>query len=156
MTIAATVKSHLEEKGVDYEVVTHPTSGSTQETAEAAQVDQGHLAKGVILTDREGAVMVVIPGDCWVKLAAVQKELDRELALAAEDAAAKRFPDCTPGALPPLGPAYGIETLLDKAVISLAHVYFESGDHRTLLKVRGEDFAELLSGCRRGYFCHED
>lgn len=156
MTISATVKRHLEAKGIDYEVVTHQTSGSTQEAAEQAQVDQGHLAKAVLLVDHAGAVMVVIPGDAWVKLAAVQKELDRELALATEDEAAARFADCAPGALPPLGPAYGIETLLDKAVISLAHVYFESGDHRTLLKVRGEDFAELLSGCRRGYFCHDD
>jgi Ala-tRNA(Pro) deacylase len=71
MTIAATVKSYIEGRGVDYEVIAHPRSGSSHETAEAAHVDEGHIAKGVILEDREGAVMVVIPGDAWVNLSSI-------------------------------------------------------------------------------------
>jgi Ala-tRNA(Pro) deacylase len=156
MTIAATVKSYIEGRGVSYEVIAHPASGSSHETAEAAHVDEGHIAKAVILIDREGAVMAVVPGNAWVKLSAVKDELDREMVLAGEGDAAGHFPDCDVGAIPPLGPAYGMETLIDKALVSLAHVYFESGDHRTLIKVDGEDFLELLSGVRRGYFCHED
>ena len=78
------------------------------------------------------------------------------MVLAEEKDAAGYFPDCDPGAIPPLGPAYGMETLLDEALVSLAHVFFESGDHRTLIKVSGGDFLDLLSGVRRGHFSHED
>ena len=155
MTIAATVKSHIEGRGVAYEMIAHPATGSSHETAEAAHVDEGHIAKAVILKDHAGAVMVVVPGDSWVKLPAVEKELDREMALADEKAAAGYFPDCDTGAIPPLGPAYGMETLVDRTLTSLAYVYFESGDHRSLLKVKSGDFLELLAGVRLGYFCEE-
>lgn len=156
MTIAATVKSYIEEKGVAYEAIAHPRTGSSHETAEAAHVDEGHIAKAVLLKDSEGAVMVIVPGDAWVKLSAVEKELGRKMVLAEEAEAAGHFPDCDAGAIPPLGPAYGIETLMDRTLTSLAHVYFESGDHRSLLKVNSEDFLELLSGVRVGYFFEED
>ena len=156
MTIAATVKSHIEGRDVAYEVIAHPATGSSHETAEAAHVDEGHIAKAVILQDSEGTVMVVVPADSWVKLSAVEKELNREMVLADENEAARHFPDCDAGAIPPLGPAYGMETLINRTLTSLAYVYFESGDHRSLLKVKSEDFLELLGGARLGYFAEED
>ena len=156
MSMAATVKSYIEGRGVAYEMIAHPATGSSHETAEAAHVDEGHIAKAVVLKDSARAIMAVIPGDSWVKLSAVEKELGREMALASENEAAGYFPDCDPGAIPPLGPAYGMETLMNRTLGSLAYVYFESGDHRTLLKVSGADFLELLSGVRLGYVCEED
>jgi Ala-tRNA(Pro) deacylase len=153
MTMAATVKSYIEGRGVGYEVIAHPASGSSHETAEAAHVDEGHIAKGVILEDSAGAVMVVIPGDAWVDLPAVKKELDRDMVLAEEKDAAGYFPDCDRGAIPPLGPAYGMQTLMDKALLSLAFVYLESGDHRSLVRVDGRALTELLSGVRHGHYC---
>jgi len=156
MTIATTLKSYIEGRGVAYELIPHPVSGSSHETAEAAQVDEGHIAKAVILEDSAGAVMVVIPGNAWVDLAAIKKELDREMRIAEEQDAAVHFPDCDPGAIPPLGPAYGMETLMDKALTALAYVYLESGDHRSLIRIDGEALPELLSGVRKGYFCEQE
>lgn len=156
MTIAATVKSYIEGRGASYEVIAHPASGSSHETAAAAHVDEGHIAKGVILKDGTGAVMVVVPGDAWVNLSAIRNELDREMVLAEENEAAGYFPDCEPGAIPPLGPAYGMETLLDEALTSLGYVYLESGDHRSLIKIDGHMLPELLAGVRHGHFCEED
>ena len=156
MTIAATVKRYIEERGVDYELIAHPRSGSSHETAEAAHVDEGHIAKAVVLADAAGALMVVVPGNAWVDLSAIKRELDRAMTLAEEDDAAGFFPDCDPGAIPPLGPAYGMETLLDEALISLAHVYLESGDHRSLIRISGAARPVLLSGVRHGHYCQED
>jgi len=62
------------------------------------------------------------------------------------------FDDCEPGAVPPLGPAYGIETLLDESLTSVADVFFEAGDHELLVHLRGEIFQALLRGARRGYY----
>ena len=155
MTMASTVKGYIEGRPNAFETIAHPKSGSSHETAEAAHVDEGHIAKALILKDSAGAVMVVIPGNVWVNLSAIGKELDRKMVLAEEKYAAEYFPDCDPGAIPPLGPAYGMETLLDTALSSLAYVYLESGDHRSLIKVKDEALPELLSGVRRGHFCEE-
>lgn len=153
MTLATTVKTYIEGRGVAYEVIPHPVSGSSHDTADAAHVDEAHIAKGVILKDGAGTVMVVIPANAWVDLSAIRKELDREMDLAGEQDAAGYFPDCDPGAIPPLGPAYGMQTLVDKALFALGYVYLESGDHRSLIKIAGEALPDLLSGVRRGYFC---
>ena len=102
-----------------------------------------------------GYVLVVIPGNAWVKLEALRQELDRPLELAEEAEIEPLFPDCRPGAIPPLGQAYGIETCLDEALTSLANVYFEAGDHEELVHVSGEAFNTLLQGARQGHFSHE-
>jgi len=155
MTMPTTVKRYLDQCGIAYELVSHPATGSSHESAAAAHVDEDRVAKAVILTDAEGGVIVVIPGDKWVKVHAVGAALGRELQLADEGDAARYFPDCDPGAIPPLGPAYDMEILLDEALTRRAFVYFESGDHRTLVKTSGDDFLALLEGARRGNFCDQ-
>jgi Ala-tRNA(Pro) deacylase len=155
MAIAQTVKNYLSQKSVNYGLETHPHSGSSHETALASHISEDHIAKGVIVKDATGYAMVVVPAVNYVEMKHVRKELDRELELVAEDEFAKLFPDCEPGAVPPIGPAYQIETFLDEGLTSLANVYLESGDHEHLVHVSGDDFKNLLSGVRHGHFSHE-
>jgi Ala-tRNA(Pro) deacylase len=156
MAIAETVKNYLAQKSVDYDLVSHPHSGSSHETAEASHVREDHIAKGVIVKDASGYAMVVVPAINYVEMKHVRKELERDLKLVAEEEFAKLFPDCEPGAVPPLGPAYQIETFLDEALTTPTNIYFEAGDHEHLLHVSGEDFKTLLSGVRHGHYSHDD
>jgi Ala-tRNA(Pro) deacylase len=100
--------------------------------------------------------MVVVPASHWVEIEHLRKELKRDFHLAEEDELAALFGDCEAGAVPPLGPAYGIETFLDQSLTSLANVYFEAGDHEKLVHTSGENFRTLLGGVRHGYYSHED
>ena len=109
----------------------------------------------MIVKDDAGYAMVVLPASQYVEMKHVRKELNRELVLVEEDEFALLFPDCEPGAIPPLGPAYKIETFLDEALKSLANIYFEAGDHEHLIHTNGEDFKKLLSGVRHGHFSHD-
>ena len=154
MTIATTVKAYLEQLNVNYELVPHPRTYSSKETAQVAHVKEDHIAKAVLLKNDTGIVMAVIPGSEYLKIHAVQQELDRKLELADETLVDKIFADCQPGAIPPLGPAYSIETVVDEALSSLAYINFESGDHENLVRISGEDFHTLLAGARHGYFSH--
>jgi len=156
MAIADTVKNFLAEKSVNYDLVAHPHTGSSHETAEVSHVSEDHIAKAVIVKDASGYTMVVVPASFYVEMKHVRKELDREFKLVEEDEFAKLFTDCEPGAVPPLGPAYNIETYLDEGLTSLANVYFESGDHEHLVHVSGDDFKHLLSGIRHGHFSNDD
>jgi len=156
MAIASTVKDHLESMGVDYELITHPRTHSSRETAAAAQVREDHVAKGVLLQDAGGYVLAVIPGDSWVRLHGIQAELNRELQLAPEQDVERLFGDCDPGAVPCTGMAYGIETIVDEALASLAFVYCESGDHEHLVRLSAAAFHTLMGGLRHGHFSHEE
>ena len=84
MAIAATVRSHLEALDINYDLITHPHTASSRETAAAAAVREDHIAKGVLLKDAEGYVLAVIPGDSWVRFHGVQAELNRQLDIGRE------------------------------------------------------------------------
>lgn len=156
MAVANTLQRFLEQQSVKYDLVPHSHTGSSHETAEAAHVSEDHIAKAVIVKDAAGYAMVVVPASNWVEVEHLRKELNRDFHLATEDELAKLFNDCETGAVPPLGPAYGIETFLDEALTSLANVYFEAGDHEQLVHMAGNDFRTLLGGVRHGYYSHND
>jgi Ala-tRNA(Pro) deacylase len=152
MSTATRVESHLREHGVPFELLPHKTTGSTHESASAAHVPEDHIAKAVMVRDSQGHAMVVVPGDTWVHLDALNKDADRFFKLDEESELSELLPDCAPGAVPPMGLVYGIETYLDEALTTLAKVYFESGDHQNLVQVAGSDFVKLLAGVRQGHY----
>jgi len=155
MSISATVTTSLTEHQVEYELVPHSRTYSSHNTAESAHVCEDHIAKAVVVKDQQGFAMVVIPASQWLKLHALQEETGREFVLAYEAEIDELFSDCQPGAIPPLGPDYGIETLLDERLTSLANLYFEAGDHEHLVHIDGESFLRLLKGVRHGNFSHD-
>jgi Ala-tRNA(Pro) deacylase len=154
MTIARTVASRLQSRRVPYEIVTHPYRETTREAAESAHVPLGRLAKAVVLYDRRGYLMAVLPGDRHVSLEDLRRRLGRRLSMAAEVRLSQVFKDCESGAIPPLGPAYGLETIIDDGLVGLPDIYFEGGDHRELIRVSGERFLALLPEAEHGQFAH--
>jgi Ala-tRNA(Pro) deacylase len=156
MAIAKTVSSLLADLAVDYDLISHTRSVSTHESAESAHVPEDHVAKAVIVKDASGFAMVIIPGSSWLRLEALDEETGRQFRLADEREVDILFPDCRPGAVPPVGPAYAMETFLDEGLTTLANVYFEAGDHEHLVHVGSEAFLTLLKGVRRGHFSHEN
>lgn len=155
MTIAASVRRMLDAHGIAYELIPHPRTETTLETARVAHVSEDHIAKGVLLKDSRGPLLVVVPGDRHVRLDHLREVLQRsKLELVTETEMGNLLPDCAPGAVPALGAAYGLETWLDDSLLGLAHVYFEAGDHAHLVRVPGEAFRRLLGEARHGAFGH--
>ena len=105
MAIANTILSYLNEREIPYSVVPHPRTLSTRQTADAAHIPPERVAKAVVLADRRGYLMAVIPGDRHVSIGTLSQRLGRNLALALENRIAPGFKDCDPGAIPPIGPA---------------------------------------------------
>jgi len=153
MAIAATVSNFLQTKDVEYDVLTHPHTATSGESAQAAHVPGTRLAKSVILEDEQGFLMVVLPSCRQVNLQELQRQLKRNLVLAAEPEFGRLFADCEIGALPPIGPAYGVETVVDDAIAEQPDIFFEAGDHEQLIHVSAETFQALLGeNTRHGQF----
>ncbi|NIR62114.1 MAG: YbaK/EbsC family protein [Gammaproteobacteria bacterium] len=152
MTMATTVERSVGER--TYELVPHPYSHSTNEAAQLAHVSGKHIAKGVVLEDEDGYLMVVIPATHHVELNHLRAMLQRDVGLATEPELERLFPDCARGAVPALGPAYGLETLLDEALLEASEVLFEAGDHESLVRMSTHQFMELLGPVQQGVFSH--
>lgn len=154
MSIAKTVVDCLQKDRVAYDVVTHPRTVCARETAGSVAVPADRVAKAVVLSDSRGYVMAVIPANKYVSLKTLSRKLNRRLALAREDGLSPVFKDCERGAIPPLGPAYGMETIVDDSLVGQPEIYFEAGDHEELIRVSGEQFLALLRLARHGQFSH--
>ena len=149
MSIAATVQTRLSEAGVQYDIIEHPRTSNSAHTAEAAHVPGARLAKSVVLEDGDRYLMAVVPATHSVDIGALYRRFGREIGLATEEQVSELFADCEPGAVPPLGQVYGIETILDEAFVDAQDVYFEGGDHRALVHVNGSDFLKLMGDAPR-------
>ena len=159
MTISATVQRYLQGRGVPYEVLTHPLTGSSSETAQSTHVSGDRIAKTVVLRDgdaADGYLLAVLPASHHLSLDLLQQWLGRSVELASEQEIGRLFPDCELGAIPPLGEAYGLDVVLDDSLAGLGEVCFEGGDHRTLIKLGGEQFRQLMAGARHARFSRHD
>lgn len=156
MSIPSRLSSYLDQRGTRYEIHAHEPSRSSAETARAAQVLPHQLAKSVIFEDAAGCVMAVLPADKAVMLGPLSQLLGRqELRLANENRIALLFKDCDRGAVPPVGMAWGIETIVDDELETNDVIYMEGGDHERLLRMSREQFHALMSTAQHGHFCEK-
>ena len=156
MTIAKKLQGYLKDHEIKYRLITHPHTGSSMGSAEQAHIPGDALAKGVLLKDVDGYLLVVVPSDYHIELDSLQKLSGRKMGMANEEDLAGQFSDCEVGAIPPIGHVYGITTLWDPntSLGKLDKVYFEAGDHEHLVQVSGEKFHELMAPADRGEFSH--
>lgn len=152
MAIAMHLMDYLASHGVGYDVVTHPRAAHMSGAAHKAHVPSDSVAKGVLLEDANGYVLAVVPASHHVDLGQLHRWLNRPLGLATEPELAGLFEDCELGAIPPIGAAYGLETIFDDSLGERPDVYLEGGDHRTLLHVKGDDFLRLMAGTKHARF----
>jgi Ala-tRNA(Pro) deacylase len=154
MAVATTLQEYLESRRVAYEVITHSHTESAMRTAEAAHVPGDQMAKCVLLGDDHSYLLAVIPATYRLELGRLNQVSARHLEMIPEDEMGSAFSDCERGAIPPVGAAYGIETILEADLARQEAVYFESGDHEHLIKMRGEDFLTLMDQAQRAHVSH--
>ena len=154
MAIAASVYDYLSRERIRYDMLVHPITQDSAHSAQTAHVPGDQLAKCVLLEDENGYVMAVLPASHRLDMQAVRDELHRPVGLATESEIASLFSDCEPGAIPPLAPAYGIEAVVDQSLGDIPDVYFEAGDHVSLVHVSGRDFHKLMSDAPHRHISH--
>lgn len=144
MTVSRKLKQYLDQEGIRYDAVPHPRTATASETAEAAHVPGECVAKTVVIHHEGGYALAVVPSSDRVDLTALQSLLDRRLGLASEKEISQLFDDCDIGAAPPVGAAYGVMTVVDKSLDERDDIWFEAGDHKTLVHVTGAEFGQLM------------
>ncbi len=152
MTISHRVENFLIEHDIPYDLVAHPHATNSLETAHLAHVSGDRVAKTVVLEDDQGYLMAVVPASNRVDLGELHRQMKRNLGLATEPELQGLFDDCELGAIPPVGMAYGIETIVDDSLAEQSEIYFEGGDHECLVRVSGEGFDSMMEEVQHGSF----
>lgn len=150
MGIALTMQEYLEDNHIPYEISRHNRTGSSAMTAQVSHVPGRSLAKGVVLKWDGSYVLAILPASRHVDLDKISEMLGERVDLASEEEASSLFPDCEVGAVPILGAPYRIACVIDKRLDGADDIYFEGGDHRTLVHVSGEEFGRMTYGIPQG------
>ena len=154
MAISITLAEYLDNEGINYDLVAHPHTSSSLESAESAHIPGDKLAKCIVLGDGKGYVLAVIPSTHRLDLDSLQQYLGRKMDLVSEMRLNQLFHDCELGAIPPVGKAYGYETVMDNSLMDCEDVYFEAGDHVDLVHMSGKQFHALMGDTGHGRFSH--
>lgn len=150
MAIAMKLKEYLDQEHVKYDVIDHPYSDTSMQTAQEAHIPGDKIAKAVLLHDDAGFVLAVVPATHKVLLGKLHKSFKRYLTLADENEIQDVFDDCSAGAIPPVGKAYNMDVIYDDSLNRSEDIYFEAGDHISLVHVSRDDFKALLDKVPHG------
>ena len=152
MGMSITLREYLDDRNVEYDLVHHPRTFTSMETAAAAHIAGDKLAKAVMVEDEHGYLTVVIPSTHHLHFGALREQLGHPFGLATEEEISRLFDDCEVGSCPALGQAYGLMVLVDEALFDQDEIYFEAGDHTELVHMSGQDFEALMTQAGHGHF----
>lgn len=154
MAMSDTLTRYLQAQDVSYDVLHHPHTATSMEAAQAAHIPGDQVAKTVVLEDDDGFVVAVLPATHRIDLGELHRQLHRRLGLATEAEVSTLFTDCEIGAVPPIGAAFGVDTIVDQSLVEQPEIYFDAGDHEQMIHMTGETFDSLLGDAEYASFSY--
>jgi HD-like signal output (HDOD) protein/prolyl-tRNA editing enzyme YbaK/EbsC (Cys-tRNA(Pro) deacylase) len=150
VSTSITVRRYLDKQDVRYATTNFDGALEDMFTKGNDRVNPSQIAKAVVLKDLRGMLMAVLPGPNHLNIEALNRQLHRNLQFAEAEDYQTIFADCAPGILPPLGEAYGFETVVDDGLLDQDLIYFVSGNNNELVRISGYDFQLLHSNAWYG------
>lgn len=142
--IPRSIETFLTEQHLPYSVLHHPPAYTAQQEAAVAHVPGMQWAKTVVCMTDYQPVLAVVPAPDLVDLDRLRAMTGaRDVRLASEREFGHLYRDCEVGAMPPLGPLYGQQVFIDRALEG-GDIVFEAGSHTDAIRVRYEDFARVV------------
>jgi Ala-tRNA(Pro) deacylase len=142
----------LDEHHIPFDIVAHPHSQTSAETARAAGVPASRLAKGVLLDGMDCQLVAMIPADKEIQLGKLGQDQGMEFSLAEEASVNRLFSECEPGVVPGLPNAWGVEMVWDDDLMAQPDIYLEGGDHERLLHIETRFLREAFGDAPHCHF----
>ncbi len=139
------LEEFLASRHATYEPVTHPAAVTAQEQAAVMHVPGRSLAKVLIVKERDGLVMAIVPAATEVDLDRVKGLIGHgDVRLASVEEIRAVVPDCPPGSIPPFGALYGLRAFIDRSLLGVPEVTMPAGDPASAIRMRWSEFERLV------------
>jgi Ala-tRNA(Pro) deacylase len=126
-------------------LVEHGERFTAAAEARASGVGPEDAAKDVVLRRGDEYVLALIPASERLDLSKVRNLTGAgdELRLATEEEIAADFPGFAVGALPPFGPIFEVEEIVDRRLLDHDRVLCNGGDHSHSVKVNPNEIVRV-------------
>ena len=119
------IRNFLLARSVRFEVLLHAPSQSSAHLAGSVHVPGRSVAKAVLVKAGEVFALAVLPSTHRVDTGRLAEVLGvSTVRIATECEVEEVFDDCEPGALPPFGRLYGLQTVVDASLSGSSEVVF--------------------------------
>jgi Ala-tRNA(Pro) deacylase len=142
---AASITEYLDGEGVQYELVEHEPTMSAAAEAEATHHPQQQVAKTVVVHDRGGYILAIVPASERLDLRKLRDLLgaSQSMRLATEEEMASDFPTLEVGATPPVGPTLPRAEVVDRRLLEEDRILCSGGDHRHSIVLDPRDVVRM-------------
>jgi Ala-tRNA(Pro) deacylase len=138
------LEEFLASRGARYQRIEHREAFTAQEEAAAAHVSGWSWAKVVVVKDRQGLAMTVLPACCDIDMNRLRGLIGLgEIELASVEDLLRSTPGCELGAAPPFGRLFGMPTFAEEALANQRDITMPAGDHRTAIRMRATEYLRL-------------
>lgn len=139
------LRQHLDNSKVSYAIINHSPAYTAQKVAASAHISGKSIAKTVIVRVGDELIMVVLPANHLIHLKKLKNFLkESDVALAREREFESKFPDCETGTMPPFGNLYDMQVYVAKELAEDEQIAFNAGSYRELVRMKYQDFANLV------------
>ena len=141
---AQKLKQMLDQRSIKYISINHSPTYTARETAASTFVPRREFAKTIIVDLDGEKVMAVVSASRHVDLAGLRSLAGaNEARLVSEDEFKASFPDCEPGAMPPVGSLYDMRVFVDEMITEIDDLCFNAGSHEQILRMDCGDYMKL-------------
>jgi len=154
MTISRSVVEFLQQRGVQYTILSHDVTRTLEGTADSINAPYAKMLRAVILGDGERHMMAVLPVTHVLDFKAIQLKIGGELHVASYRDFSDTFTCCEHGSVPPVGQPFDLPIFVDHSISQLDEVFFEPGSHMAALKMSGTDYIDLVGRQNMGHFAY--
>lgn len=145
------IHDSLSKSGQDFEVLPQVINGNLIDIANGSHVQLKNVARSVLLSDDNGALLLaIIPASHCIDIAVLGRQL-RCSFKAADAADVKRlFPGCHSDYLPPFSLVSVLPCIIDDNLAGQDQIYFPT-EKMQLVRMIAEDFHDLLEHALHGF-----
>lgn len=138
------IVSYLDREGVSYKLLHHRRTYTAQDLASAEHVSGWNVVKPVLVKADDRLMLCALPASQRIDMDQLRSVLHvRRVELADENTLGKVFIDCELGAEPPIGPLFGVPTVMEESIEDADRVIFQVGNHADAVEMPVAEFKRL-------------
>ena len=132
MPISNTLKRYLSDRHASYDTLSHQLTASSSQTAEEAHIPGSRLIKAIVVKCSKGFKVALLPASHHLRLNKLREVLSEKVHFANQDEISDLFRDCSEGAIPALGMAYGLDVVVDTSLVDSGDLILKEATIRLL------------------------
>lgn len=138
------LQEFLTARQATYETIAHAPAVTAQEQAAALHVSGHTFTKVLIVKERDGFVMAIVPATAELDLDRLKGLIGHDhVLLATVEEVGDLVRDAAPGAIPPFGALYGLRSFVDRQLLLVPEVTMPAGSFLSALRMSSTEFRRL-------------